>query len=81
MAEATEVVITLKEVYDVQQKQGIVQIEINSKLDRLLDKHDRIDEVVADHEMRIRSLEQTRWPLPTVAVIVSIATLVWQMIK
>lgn len=81
MAEATEVVITLKEVYDVQQKQGVVQIEINSKLDRLLDKHDRIDEAVADHETRIRSLEQTRWPLPSIAAIVSVASLIWSMMK
>lgn len=81
MAEATEVVITLKEVYEVQQTQGIVQIEINSKLDRLLDKHDRIDESVADHETRIRSLEQTRWPLPSLAAIVAVASLVWSLVK
>lgn len=81
MAEATEVIITLKEVYEVQQNQGIVQIEINSKLDRLLDKHDRIDESVADHETRIRSLEQTRWPLPSLAAIVAVASLVWSLVK
>lgn len=81
MAEATEVVITLKEVYEQQQKQGVVQIEINSKLDRLLDKHDRIDELVADHEGRIRLLEKRVWGLPSISVIIATASLVWQMVK
>lgn len=81
MSEATEVIITLKEVYEQQQKQGVVQIEINSKLDRLLDKHDRIDEVVADHEGRLRILEKRVWGLPSAALVVSAISFIWQMVK
>lgn len=81
MSEQYEVVITLKEVYDAQQEGSKVQQQILAKLDLLVASHDRVDERVTDHETRIRSLEQTRWPLPSVAIIVSIASLVWQLLK
>lgn len=81
MTESTELVITLKEVYEQQQKQGVVQAEISSKLDRLLDKHDVIDERVADHEIRVRLLEKRVWGLPSIATILAIASLIWQMVK
>ena len=81
MMESKELVITLKEVYEQQKKQGIVQAEISSKLDRLLDKHDVIDERVADHEIRMRLLEKRVWGLPSIATVLAIASLIWQMVK
>ena len=81
MMESKELVITLKEVYEQQQKHGIVQAEISSKLDRLLDKHDVIDERVADHEIRVRLLEKRVWGLPSIATVLAIASLIWQMVK
>ena len=81
MTESAELVITLKEVYEQQQKQGVVQAEISSKLDRLLDKHDVIDERVADHEIRVRLLEKRVWGLPSIATVLALASLVWQMVK
>jgi hypothetical protein len=44
----------------------------------LLDSHDRIDEQVRDHEVRIRLLEQRVWALPSVATVIALASLIWQ---
>ena len=76
-----EVRITIKEVYKTQQEQGIALHEISSKLDLLLASHARVDEKVNDHEMRIRVLEQKVWALPSIATIISIGGLLWQMTK
>jgi MoxR-like ATPase len=76
-----EVRITIKEVYKTQQEQGVALHEISAKLDRLLDSHARVDERVQDHELRIRLLEQRVWALPSIATVIAVASLVWQMIK
>lgn len=81
MSDTSEVVITLREVYEKQQEQGVVQQEINGKLDRLLDKHDRIDERVSDHETRIRLLEKRVWGLPSLAAVLGVASLLLQFIR
>lgn len=74
-----EVVITLKEVYEAQKEQGRIQTEISSKLDRLLDKHDRIDERVEDHESRMRTLEKRVWSIPSIATLIAIASFIYQV--
>lgn len=50
--------------------------EVGRKVDRLVDAHDEIRQDVADHETRIRSLERGRWPLPSIAVLVAIGSLI-----
>lgn len=76
-----EVIITLKEVYQQQQQQGLIQNDISSKLDRLLDKHDRIDERVEDHEARVRLLEKRVWGIPSIATIIAIASFIVSFYK
>lgn len=49
----------------------LVRIEV--KLDQALTSH-------ADHESRIRTLERARWPLPSVAVVVSVASLLGNLL-
>lgn len=75
-----EVRITIKQVWDAQQVQGVALNDISSKLDRLLDSHDRVDEKVRDHEIRIRLLEQRVWALPSVATVIALASIIWQAI-
>lgn len=50
--------------------------EVGRKVDRLVDAHEEIRTDVADHESRIRSLERGRWPLPSIAALVAVASLV-----
>lgn len=62
------VVIDLRAIYD----QLIV---LNTKVERLVSKQDEHERDNADHEARLRVLEKARWPLPSVALLVSLASL------
>ena len=42
---------------------------IESKLDGVLDEQKDIRGDVQDHEMRLRTLERARWPLPALGVL------------
>lgn len=46
---------------------------IESKVDSFLDEAKDIRADVQDHELRIRTLERARWPLPTVGVLAGLA--------
>ena len=56
-----EVRITLRDVYEAQQKQGEILMQMHSDLKRSLDALDRTKTQVADHEERIRALEKKIW--------------------
>lgn len=62
------VVIDLRAIYD----QLIV---LSTKVELLVSKQTEHDRESADHEARLRSLEKARWPLPSVALLVSLASL------
>lgn len=76
-----EVRITIKQVWETQQNQGQALNEISGKLDRLLDSHERVDERVSDHEVRLRILEQKVWALPSVATVIALGSLIWNIIN
>jgi uncharacterized protein YdeI (BOF family) len=81
MTASDEVRITIKQVWETQQVQGQALTDISGKLDRLLDSHDRVDEKVKDHEIRLRVLEQKVWALPTGATIIALGSLIWQIVS
>jgi len=81
MTASDEVRITIKQVWETQQDQGQALNDISSKLDRLLDSHERVDERVSDHEVRVRVLEQKVWALPSVATVIAIASLINQFVN
>ena len=51
-------------------------VRLTATVDRLVAQHDDVGKDIADHEARLRALERARWPLPSLAVLVSIASLV-----
>lgn len=62
------VTVGAREIYDqVVRTQGLVE--------RLGDRIEDLSKDLVDHEARIRSLERNRWPLPSLAVLVSIAAM------
>lgn len=63
------VVITAREIYDA-------VVRLTAAVERLADGHADIERKLDDHENRIRALERGRWPLPSLAALVSIAALV-----
>ena len=81
MTAADEVRITLKEVYKTQQEQGTILSEISTKLSLLLASEQHQDNKISDHEVRLRILEQKVWALPSIATIISIGGLLWQMLR
>lgn len=69
------VVITSREIYDQLVRVGTAIGDLTAQIHRLNDGHDEVKRDVADHESRLRSLERRQWPLPTVAVLVSLGSL------
>lgn len=45
---------------------------IESKLDGVLDEQKDIRGDMQDHEMRLRTLERARWPMPTLGVLTGV---------
>lgn len=52
-----------------------VWAELRAQRDLLIEMRTKLDSV-ADHELRIRKLEERKFPLPTIAVLVSVASVV-----
>lgn len=62
------VVITAKEIYDAVVKlTGTVEVLISQQQDTKGD--------LSDHEIRIRTLEKSRWPLPALGIVLSLVSL------
>jgi hypothetical protein len=68
------VVITSREIYD--QLRSVVTL-----LERAIAKLDDHAGDLKDHENRLRALERARWPLPSLAVLVSLAALALAFLK
>ena len=58
-----------QEVRDLAQTVG----RIESKVDSFLDEAKDIRGDLQDHELRIRTLERARWPMPTIGVLAGLA--------
>lgn len=63
------IVVTSRDIYDE-------LVRMRQAVDRLVDRHDALERDSQDHEARIRSLERGRWPLPSIAAIAAIASLI-----
>ena len=62
--------ITLREVWELQQEQGKLLHQMHSDLKRSLDSHDRVRDMVDDHETRIRAIERRVWQASGAAALV-----------
>jgi len=63
------ITITAREVYDA-------VVRLTGRVDVLISQQSTTQAEVQDHESRLRSLEKARWPLPSAAVLLSIAALI-----
>lgn len=79
------VVITTTQMYQEQVATTAAVVRLEGKLDSLAQSFvsEQANKVTvhADHEARLRSLEKGRWPLPSLAALVSIAALVMTLIQ
>lgn len=62
------VTIGAREIYD-----QVVRLQVT--VERMADQHVGTADDIKDHEVRLRSLERGRWPLPSLAVLVSLVAL------
>ena len=69
-------VITLRDVYDAVTRLSERVTSLSGELAYLRTKLDSGDQDRADHESRLRALEQRRWPLQSAALVVSILSAV-----
>ena len=69
------VVITAREIYDQLVRVADALATLTTRIDRVAERHDETKRDVDDHEARLRSLERSRWPLPSLAAVVSLAAL------
>lgn len=61
--------ITGREIYDA-------VVRLTGRVDVLIEQHQSTQTDVQDHEDRLRSLERSRWPLPSAAALIALASLV-----
>jgi len=66
--------IGAREIYDA-------VMATRGAIDRLVERHDEVARDVADHESRIRGLESSRWPLPSMAMLLSIGALLLSLLR
>lgn len=76
-----QVIVTLADVWEELKEQKLILNDIVNRLDRMGDASDNQAKVIADHEKRVRDLEKRVWALPSVATIIAVASLVWQLVR
>lgn len=74
------VIITGREIYDQLVRVGDAVNGLGTKVDRLTDGHVDVRNDLIDHETRIRGLERARWPLPSLAIVVSVGGLIFAIV-
>jgi hypothetical protein len=47
----------------------------------LVQRGDQTDKRLDDHDSRLDTLERSRWPLPSLAVLVALAGLIYQLVQ
>lgn len=66
--------ITAREIYDA-------VVRLTGRVDVLIEQQTQTRSEVQDHESRLRSLERSRWPLHSLAVLTSIAALAFAFLR
>lgn len=62
-----QVVVTAREIYDA-------VVRLTGRVDVLITQQQEDRRDLQDHEQRIRGLERGRWPLPSAALLVALAS-------
>ena len=74
-------VITLRDVYDAVTRLSERVTVLAGQVEGLHGRFDRSDKHRDDHEARLRALERRQWPIPSAALLVSIAAVVVAVIS
>lgn len=66
--------ITAREIYDA-------VVRLTGRVDVLIAQQEDAKHHIQDHELRIRTLERGRWPLPAASVVIAVGALVVSIVK
>ncbi|MFJ9645022.1 hypothetical protein [Streptomyces sp. NPDC101206] len=53
---------------------------VDGSLALLVQRSDQTDKAIADHEQRLDQLERSRWPLPSLAALTAVGSLVYTLV-
>lgn len=67
------VVITSREIYDA-------VVRLTGRVDVLIEQQRETQSDIQDHELRLRSLERARWPLPAASILIAAAALAYAVL-
>jgi TolA-binding protein len=70
------VTIGAREIYDELRSVSGKVDQLGSKVDQVASAHEDMRADLTDHEARIRVLERGRWPLPSLAALIALASLI-----
>lgn len=68
------VYITSREVYDA-------VVVLTGRVDVVISQTQDTQQRIQDHESRLRSLERAQWPLPALAVVISLVAIGWAVLS
>ena len=74
-------VITLRDVYEAVTRLAERVTGLAGQVEALRGRFDGGDKQRDDHESRLRSLERRQWPIPSAALLISIAAVVGAVIS
>ncbi|MFI6904897.1 hypothetical protein ACIBKY_26790 [Nonomuraea sp. NPDC050394] len=72
--------IGAREIYDQLLQTDRKLDKIDGKVEQVAQAHGELAKDLSDHESRIRTLERGRWPLPSLAALIALASLVLTLI-
>lgn len=75
-----QVVVTLGDVWEELKEQKTILNTILSRLELMNQAADSQNKILADHEKRVRDLEKRVWALPSVATLIALASLLYQIL-
>lgn len=76
-----QVLVTLSDVWEELKEQKEILHSIATRIDRMGDAVDNQTEKLDDHEKRLRYVERRVWALPSLATIVAVCSLLYQMLR
>lgn len=81
MTDDHEIRVTLRDVYEVQQAQSKAMSDLSAKLDVYIGSNNWKEDIVKDHERRLRVVERYVFAIPGVSLVIALAGLLVAILR
>ncbi|MFB7171075.1 hypothetical protein ACFCYM_09670 [Streptomyces sp. NPDC056254] len=68
------------EIAELRRSVDVGFARVDGSLALLVQRSDQTDKAIADHETRLDGLERNRWPLPTIAALAGLGSLLYTLL-